>query len=247
MDFDNEVLDYLNNVKFSNGLPITISHRGEPVSDRFQIIESLCTKKKVIHLGCVDHLPLIHQKIEQNLWLHARLCKYTQRCLGIDINSEGINFVRNDLGYEDVICGDILGEDIIEIKKNFWDYLVMGEILEHVNDPCLFLNRIREKYENNIDKLIITVPNAFSWQNMTYTFSHQECINTDHRYWFTPYTLAKVISQAGMHVEQFSFCQSININPGMLSWIRHPTRIFNQILFNRYPATRLTLLMVAKI
>jgi hypothetical protein len=247
MEFDREVFDYLAGEKFSNGLTVKISPDGEPISDRFQIIESLCANKNIIHLGCVDHLPLINKKIEQNLWLHSRLCKCSKRCLGIDINKEGINFLRNDLGYTDVIYGDIVGEEIGEIKKNSWDYLVLGEVLEHMDDPCLFLSQIREKYTHNIDRLIITVPNAFSWQNITYTFQHRECINTDHRYWFTPYTLAKVVSQAGMSVEQFSFCQSIHECHGILSSVLHPTLLFQKILFSRYPVTRLTLLMVVKV
>jgi len=247
MQFDKDIPDYLHGEKFSNGLAIAISHSGEPVIDRFQIIESLCANKNIIHLGCVDHLPLINKKIEQNIWLHARLCKCANRCLGVDINGEGINFIINNLGYNDVIYGNIMEDDIEEIKNNKWDYLVLGEILEHVDDPCLFISRIREKYQGNIDRIIVTVPNAFSWQNITYTFSHRECINTDHRFWFTPYTLAKVLSRANISVEQFYFCLPINENPNIFSRLLHPTLLFYNILYSRYPATRQTLLMVAKI
>lgn len=247
MIFDKEVLDYLNGVAFSNGLNIRISCGGEPIKDRFQIIESLSKGKNIIHLGCVDHLPLIHKKIEQNLWLHARLCDCASRCLGIDINREGVEYIKNMFGYEDVVCANIIEEDIEEIKDDSWDYLVLGEVLEHVDNPCMFLNRIRECYSTNIDRLILTVPNAFSWQNITYTFSQTECINTDHRYWFTPYTLAKIISQAGMRVEQFFFCQPMSENRGLLSLARHPKLLFHHILFSRYPATRQTLLAVAKV
>lgn len=241
------IFEYIRGEKFSDGLAVPISYCREPVIDRFQIIESLCSGKNVIHLGCVDHLPLISKKIEQNLWLHARLCKCAKRCMGIDINKDGINFIKNNLFYDDVIYGDIFGEDINEIKKNYWDYMVMGEILEHVNDPCLFLSQIQQKYSENINKLIITVPNAFSWQNIKSTFSHIELINSDHRYWFTPYTLAKIISQAGMSVEFFLFCLPIPENQRMISWFLHPTRLFHHILFSWFPATRQTLLMVAKL
>lgn len=247
MIFDDDVNCYINGDAFSNGLKIKISNSGEPVKDRFQLIESLCKDKKVIHLGCVDHLPLIHKKIEQNIWLHARLCNCASRCLGIDINREGIEYIKNKLGYEDVICADIVDESIDEIKNDSWDYLVLGEILEHVDNPCFFLNRIRENYSTNIDRLIITVPNAFSWQNITYTFNHVECINTDHRYWFTPYTLAKIVYQAGMKWEQFFFCQPIGDNYTISSCFRHPSQLFHYALFKRYPATRQTLLAVVKV
>lgn len=246
MIFDDEVDKYLNGAAFSNGLKIRISNSEESVKDRFQIIESLCRDKKVIHLGCVDHLPLIQKKLEQNSWLHARLCDCSSRCLGIDINREGIEYIRNTLGYEDVICANLIEESIDEIKNDSWDYLVLGEVLEHMDNPCMFLKKIQENY-SNIDKLIITVPNALSLQNITFTFSNIECINTDHRYWFTPYTLANVVCHAGMRVEQFFLCQPISENNNLLYLAAHPKGLFRHMLFKRYPATRQTLLAVAKV
>ncbi|HOJ97687.1 MAG TPA: hypothetical protein PK024_12720, partial [Methanospirillum sp.] len=74
MKFNSDVFDYISGRKFSNGASIKIAKGNEPICNRFQIIESLCTNKTIIHLGCVDHLPLISKKIEQNTWLHARLC-----------------------------------------------------------------------------------------------------------------------------------------------------------------------------
>lgn len=247
MKFNTDVFDYFSGCKFSNGAAIKIAERNEPIYNRFQIIESLCNNKTIIHLGCVDHLPLINKKIEQNTWLHARLCKVTKRCLGIDINVEGINYLKENLGYEDVLIGDIANESIREITDNYWDFLVMGEILEHIDNPCFFLKQIHEKYKNNIDKLIITVPNAFSWQNFRNIFSHRELINTDHRYWFTPYTLAKILYQSGMQVDEFYFCESFPVNYNLALMIRHPTLLFYKYLYQIYPATRTTLLMVAKL
>ncbi len=247
MKFDNDVFDYISGSQFSNGASIKIAKSNEIIYNRFQLIESLCANKNIIHLGCVDHLPLISKKIEKNTWLHARLCKVIKRCLGIDINIEGINYLKDKLGYNDVIFGDIAYENIGEIHNNFWNFLVMGEILEHVDNPCFFLQQIREKYKNNIEKLIITVPNAFSWQNFINVFYHRELINTDHRYWFSPYTLAKILFKAGIQVEEFYFCDSFDRDYRMKFIISHPSIIFQKFLFKMYPATRLTLLMVAKL
>jgi len=247
MKFDDDTLDYISGKKFSSGASIKISKRNETIYNRFQIIESLCKNKNIIHLGCVDHLPLINKKIEQNIWLHARLCKVAKKCLGIDINIEGIDYLKYKLGYKDVIYGDIANGDISEIKEKYWDFLVMGEILEHVNNPCFFLQKIHEKYSNNIEKVIITVPNAFSWQNFNGILSHYELINTDHRYWFSPYTLAKIVYLSGMQVEEFYFCESFYMDNKLSSMICHPKTLFHKFLYRMYPATRLTLLMVAKL
>jgi hypothetical protein len=46
-------------------------------------------------------------------------------------------------------------------------------------------------------ELVTTTPNVFRIQNLINTLRAREYINSDHRYWFSPYTLAKVLSQAG--------------------------------------------------
>ncbi len=245
--FENNLKEFLSGLYFSNGLTVKISQRGEPLSDRFSILENFCNSKDIIHLGCVDHLPLVERKISDHTWLHARLCACAHRCLGVDINNEGVEYLVAKLGYSDTICADITKDDIPDIIDSQWDYLVMGEILEHVDNPCAFLSAIHEKYSKNISRMIITVPNAFSWQNISYTFSHEECINTDHRYWFTPYTLAKVTTQAGMEVEQFLFCQPAPLPAGRLPGLIHPKSLLKHAILHRYPATRQTLVMVVKL
>ena len=68
-------------------------------------------------------------------------------------------------------------------------------------------------FDCDSDKLIITVPNAFSLENLFFTLSKKECINSDHRYWFSPYTIAKICTLAEIEIEEYHFCShSPNIN-----------------------------------
>lgn len=244
MQFENDVLGHLTGTSFSNGLVLKICRDVDPIIDRLSIIENICRGRKIVHLGCVDHLPLIENKIRNNTWLHSRLCASATRCFGIDISGEGIEYMKDILGYDDTISADITIENINELLQNQWDYMVMGEILEHVDNPCDFLKTIEERYSKNIDRLIITVPNAFSWQNIAHTFHHEEFINTDHRYWFTPYTLGKVITQAGMKVDQFFFCEQFPSDIRKFPRISHPKDMLRRRILKRYPATRTTLVMV---
>jgi hypothetical protein len=48
-----------------------------------------------------------------------------------------------------------------------------------------------------VERLLVSGPHAFSFQNFMFMLKNQECVNTDHRYWFTVYTLAKILTQAG--------------------------------------------------
>ena len=92
-----------------------------------------------------------------------------------------------------------------------WDYLVAGEIVEHLDNPVEFLRLLNERYKQRVDKIIITVPNAFRINNLTFSMKGQECINTDHRYWFTPYTICKVVHRANFVIEQLLYTGSRTI------------------------------------
>ena len=168
--------------------------------------------------------------------------------MGIDINKEGIDFLKSELGYQDIKCADILNDEIPDITEHSWDYLLMGEVLEHIDDPVLFLSRIKEKFSGVIGQLLITVPNAFAWLNVKYALKHMEFINSDHRYWFTPYTLGKILIRADIRVGDFRFCEYLppTRGAGVAGGLG---RIFSlgNFLRKRYPALRNVLVMEAEL
>lgn len=186
----------------------------EHIRLRPNIIFDIVDNKKVLHLGCTDHIELIEKKIASGLYLHSQLTHVTSKCLGIDINKEAVEFLKNK-GINNIILKDITSPNIMEIKNEKWDYLLMAEVLEHIDDPVLFLKKIISNYKRNIETIIITVPNAFGLVHLHNVLSFGcEVVNSDHRYWFTPYTLWKVINQAGLCVDNLIMClyeNSINI------------------------------------
>ncbi|MDO8484879.1 MAG: methyltransferase domain-containing protein [Candidatus Limnocylindrales bacterium] len=167
----------------------------------------MCAGKKVIHVGCVDHLEVLDSKIQRGIWLHKRLTDVSKRCLGVDINAAGIERLR-ELGHDDVICADLTQEAPAAITGDDWDVMVLGEILEHVDDPTTFLRSLRGHLRGHVETIVVTVPSAFSLQNMWYALQGKECINSDHRYWFSPYTLAKIMMLAGLTPIDFHLCKS---------------------------------------
>lgn len=243
MKFHPCVSGFLKGTDFSNGLKIQIATRNDIAMDRLTLLEKLWSENKIIHLGCADHLPLIEMKIKKNIWLHARLCRVSKRCLGIDLDRSGVDFIRQTLGYEDVLFLDITKEDSDLIKEEKWDFIVLREVLEHIDNPVEFLGAIREKYKDVIKKMIITVPNAFSFSNFKQALFNKEVINTDHRYWFTPYTLAKVVTMSGARPEEFYFC---NYFPDNLSIkdLLNIHGIIERAILRVFPALRPTIVMV---
>jgi hypothetical protein len=246
MRFEASILEYLRGERFSNALEVPASSPEAAVPGRMSYLEERVRGSKVIHLGCVDHLPIIEAKLAADTWLHSRLSRSAARCLGVDINPEGIEYLRSRLGYSDLACADLTRDEVAEIRRERWDFLVMGEILEHLDDPVGFLSAVRERYGDNIGRVIVTVPNAFSVENFRAALRHREVINSDHRFWFTPYTLAMVLRRSGLTAGEFRFCETDLPAAGGAKGLRRsisPTRR----LWRRFPMLRSTLVMEASL
>lgn len=211
MRLKSNVLPFLQGTEFSNGLRVDfeLGPDDHVFLSRFTWLERLCAGKAVIHAGCVDHsADQIRHKLRRHKWLHARLVEHTERCYGVDKDEAGIDFLRTELGYDDVECLDLITGESETIKSSQWDYLVLAEVLEHIDNPVQFLQSIKAKYQECVRGLIITVPNAFAQENFKHARRGIEAINTDHRYWFTPYTLAKVVTGAGLSARDLILCRN---------------------------------------
>jgi hypothetical protein len=236
---EDSVKPYLNGEQFNNGLAVKIAAKQKLVN-RIDYLCDYARGKRIVHVGCVDHIPLITEKLKNNTWLHRRLDEVSKEVLGIDNSLEGIQYMKEQLGYDNVVYEDILEGDIHESLKREWDSMIMGEILEHVDNPVAFLSRIRERYSTYVKELVITVPNALSIKNSFYAVKHTEYINTDHRYWFTPYTLTKILIRAGFKPLYHDFTTYYPVSN------RNPIRKwFLKSMLNRYPAFRGNLVAVA--
>ncbi len=210
MQFRDQDLPFLTGTEFTSGrtFDFVFDNLDRKHRSRIDWLVDICRDKTVVHIGCVDHTPeIIEHKRQRRKWLHAELATSARRCFGVDIQAEGIHFMRNKLGYADVAVGDALKDDISEIFAANWDFLVLGEVLEHTDNPVQFLEALRRRYAGRVRQIIITVPHAFTSNNMRAAKRGQETINSDHRYWFTPYTLAKVATRAGFVPREIRMCR----------------------------------------
>jgi 2-polyprenyl-3-methyl-5-hydroxy-6-metoxy-1,4-benzoquinol methylase len=154
----------------------------------------------------------------------------------VDTQQEGIHYIRDTLGYKDVGVVDIAeGEDSALLEAS-WDYMVIADVLEHNDNPVLFLEQIHAKFKSNVSELILTVPNAFSSRNFTKSKKGVEPINSDHRYWFTPYTLCKVVTKAGFQIQTLTMCKHGTVKT---------RRFFNNYYLRKHPLLRNNIAMVA--
>ena len=205
---EEQYLGLLRGEKFDKGLrfPLQKNTEVEDWTDRLNFLVSLAKGKSVLHWGCCDHLPLIEDKIRQGQWLHGLLTTSAAVCHGLDIDGPALSKVR-DLGFQNVSFIDDRMLIPTEVLRQTWDYIIAGEVLEHVSEPLHFLSGIKKSLGNRVDKIVLTVPNAFRYQNFANCLSEDEieCINSDHRFWFTPYTVAKIATDAGLKPLWFGF------------------------------------------
>jgi hypothetical protein len=208
MTFDEETWQYLRGEKFSNRIDVPLRYK-EPIPNRVAFLTEMARGRKVVHLGCLDHQPLIADKIARKQWLHKELTEVSTACIGVDVDEEALRYVERTFGYTNIVLGNFTTDRFEQISSQRWDYAILGELLEHIDNPVQFLSAIRANYAGLIERIVVTVPNAWTRITMQMAKSSIEMINSDHRYWFTPYTLAKVLFQAGMVTEEIKFANRI--------------------------------------
>src|SRR5664279_230954 len=213
MKIDPQVLKYLKGEAFQSSLNVEISKEKHAMISRESAITGIIRNTDVIHIGCSDHLQIIKDKIKNNIWLHKLISENSKSCIGIDIDNESIEFIKKELGYNNVFYGNILTDEFKNISESKWDYVVFGEIVEHLDDPVHFLKVFKAKYGDHVSRFIITVPTVYNKRQFTNMLNYREVINSDHRFWFTPYTISKVLVSAGYNPDKiiYSNLQSLNI------------------------------------
>jgi hypothetical protein len=201
--------EYISGKKFTNSLYFKTASFEKSIQARMETIENTVKNKRIVHFGCADHVDIIESKIKKNIWFHKRLMECTTKCTGIDNNKHAVDFLRQNLHIPDIYCLDILKDNIPnEITNEKYDFLIMGEIIEHIDNPVSFLQAVHMSFKNCTDSIIITAPNAFRWLNFRFALKHTEIINSDHRYWFTVYTLSKLLQLAGYKSIKYQFVES---------------------------------------
>ena len=197
MQFDPTTRAHLDGSTFSNAHLFKLGNTGR-APRRVDRLMDLCRNQKVLHVGCCDHLDLIRSKVEQGVYLHQNLCKVASRCVGMDISEPGVALLR-ELGFPEVYVPNDVPQ---QSPQGDFDICLLADVIEHVGDVVGFLQSMR-RYK--FKTLVVATPNAFRLRNF---LGRSELINTDHRYWFSPYTLCKVITDAGYLPQQVELTHS---------------------------------------
>ena len=197
MKLDPTTLDDLSGTTFSNARRFDLGNAGRAPRRAERLVE-LCRGQRVLHVGCCDHLDLVRAKLAQGIYLHDQLSRAAARCVGMDTNAEGVALLH-ELGFPEVYGPD-------DVPDDSFDICLLADVIEHVGDVVAFLRSMR-RYR--FERIVVATPNAFRLRNF---LSRGELINTDHRCWFTPYTLCKVLVDAGYAPSRVELCHSDHVS-----------------------------------
>jgi hypothetical protein len=185
MRLDARTLSYLDGSAFSNGSRFAVG--GSPFVDRNELLACLVRDRVALHVGCADHVELIHEKRAADQYLHDRLGQAAAQLVGVDVNDAGLKEMAS-LGIPDLYKPADLPRDIR------FDIVVAPDVIEHVPNVADFLASLKQ---HRCD-VVVTTPNALGLSNRGRFRS--ELVNTDHRYWFSPYTLTKCLVASGYEI-----------------------------------------------
>lgn len=161
-------------------------------SEKAILIPALCAGKRVLDVGCVG------QDIDYNNpgWLHNKIRNAAISLDGVDIADEGIRALR-DKGYS------IYTPDELRTSGKSYDLIVMSDVIEHVNDPIVFL-KFYSAFLAEKGSIIITTPNAHGIRNFTnILFRNDFAVNTEHTFWFCAKTIMEVAERAELNFVEF--------------------------------------------
>jgi hypothetical protein len=150
--------------------------------------------------------------------MHQKLSNVASELWGIDIDVEGITYLSSK-GFNNLIADDICDLDKIEVlQKRSFDVIVASEIIEHLENPGLFLNSVKGLMVPEKTELIITVPNAFRIDNLIWMFRGVEYVHPDHNYWFSYHTATNLLRKSYFDISElyvYTF-QPLRILPNRL-------------------------------
>lgn len=162
----------------------------------------------ILDVGCTGHT------LEPNspYWLHGQLRKQFSDVTGIDINASNVERLR-ELGYENVY---VASAEQFGFDRKF-DTIVAGELIEHLSNPGLFLERCREHLAPG-GRIVITTPYPFSLLYVLYAFFKfpKTCQNPEHTCWFCPQTMRELAFRAKLHIVHWELIE--DYRPDDPSW-----------------------------
>jgi predicted TPR repeat methyltransferase len=146
------------------------------------------TGKSVLDLGCVRHSI---EETEKPGWLHGEIKKVAQRIVGVDYLEQAVLKLKQK-NY-DVVCANV---EVMQLDERF-DTIVAGDLIEHLNNFGMFIERVKEHLNPN-GVFILTTPNPVNLLRfISVLFRGDAGANPEHTCWFTERVIRQLFDRYG--------------------------------------------------
>ncbi len=171
---------------------------------KFARILELCRGKDVLDCGCVG------SELEDPRTLastsHYHIAKAARQSVGVDIAADEVA-KRRAAGY-DVRTANV---ETMELRETF-DVVVAADLIEHLSNPGLFLDRVREHLRPD-GLLCLVTPNPWSANGVLKAVAgFRMRVNPEHTCWYDPVTLAQLLERHGFVPREW-YWQDYGRNP----------------------------------
>jgi SAM-dependent methyltransferase len=156
--------------------------------DRVTYLMSRVRNHSVLHFGCADY-PVTEERLRNNTLLHSNLVKTASYIFGIDSSSEGIQVLR-DHGIDNL---EVMDAEHPDLNERF-DLVLIGDILEHLSNPGNLLQHTA-RLLNPSGKIIISVPNSYSYSVFDFIIRGVEPTHKEHTNCFSVKTLCELCAR----------------------------------------------------
>jgi SAM-dependent methyltransferase len=154
-----------------------------------------------------------------------------KKVIGIELVPEIANRAKDNL--DEVICGDIETLDLP--YKEYFDYIILGDVLEHLYHPWRYVSKIRSYLKKN-GYIISSIPNVRYWQILkplivrgSWEYANKGILDITHLRFFTKKSMVKLFQDSGFN--QVEAIPSFNIKPRSS---KYNLKLINSLTFSLF-------------
>jgi 2-polyprenyl-3-methyl-5-hydroxy-6-metoxy-1,4-benzoquinol methylase len=137
--------------------------------------------------------------------VHAVLTRTAAKCIGVDIDAEGVKGLTDAGIFDNLVLADVLTLDRAELPLPHVDFIVAGDIIEHLSSPGSLLDSAARLSDPGT-QLVLTTPNALGLPMFIRYLRGEIVEGPDHKVSFNVYTLRNLLGCHGWEIRRLATC-----------------------------------------
>jgi len=172
----------------------------DPYGAHIKIVRFVGVYKKVLEIGCATGA--VSKRLKENG------CEV----IGVEIDSGAAQLAKKYC--QNVIIGDVESMRDIPYPDEYFDVILLSDVLEHLKSPLVLLRRVK-KYLKDDGCLVVSIPNVANWKIrlglLWGKFNYEDCgiLDRTHLRFFNEKGARRLLENAGFEIIKFDITPSI--------------------------------------